>query len=223
MSKTASALLLENDELLQPECECWREGFSCVAGVDEAGRGPLAGPVIAAAVVFPRGIPWPGVYDSKQLNATERKQLDSEIRNMSGVKIGIGLVNAREIDQINILKATHLAMRVALIAVGEVDFALVDGLPVKGLPCSSRSLVKGDSRSASIAAASIIAKVFRDRIMNELDRLWSQYGFLEHKGYGTKLHLENLRKWGPCPAHRRCFRPVRELIDPLPDQPELFG
>ena len=114
-------------------------------------------------------------------------------------------------------------MREAVLAAGEVDFILVDGRPVKNLPCPSRALVKGDSRSASIAAASIVAKVYRDRLMDELDLRWPGYGFKEHKGYGTAAHLESLRRLGPCPAHRKSFRPVREIIDPPPEQPELFA
>lgn len=223
MSKHGSALLLETDELLRPECECWQEGFCFVAGVDEVGRGPLAGPVVAASVVFPRGVPWPGVYDSKQLKAADRERLDREIRSVPGVRIGIGEVPVEEIDRINILNATHRAMREAVLAAGEVDFILVDGRPVKNLPCPSRALVKGDSRSASIAAASIVAKVYRDRLMDELDLRWPGYGFKEHKGYGTAAHLESLRRLGPCPAHRKSFRPVREIIDPPPEQPELFA
>lgn len=221
MSKNCSTLLMETDELLRSECECWQEGFCFVAGVDEVGRGCLAGPVVAAAVVFPRGKPWPGVYDSKQLSASEREQLDQEIRSVPGVQIGIGEVSVEEIDRVNILNATHLAMRKAVEMAGKVDFILVDGRPVKGLPCPSKAIVKGDSKSASIAAASIIAKVYRDRLMCELDRCWPEYGFKEHKGYGTAAHLESLHRFGPCPAHRRSFRPVREIADP-PEQPELF-
>ena len=204
------------------EKDFWAKG-QLVGGVDEVGRGPLAGPVVAAAVVFPRGVPWPGVYDSKQLKAADRERLDREIRSVPGVRIGIGEVPVEEIDRINILNATHRAMREAVLAAGEVDFILVDGRPVKNLPCPSRALVKGDSRSASIAAASIVAKVYRDRLMDELDLRWPGYGFKEHKGYGTAAHLESLRRLGPCPAHRKSFRPVREIIDPPPEQPELFA
>ena len=127
-----------------------------------------------------------------------------------------------EIDRINILNATHRAMREAVLAAGEVDFILVDGRPVKNLPCPSRALVKGDSRSASIAAASIVAKVYRDRLMVELDAVYPQYGFASHKGYGTAEHLEALRKYGVTPLHRRSFRPVREILTPPPEQPLLF-
>ena len=210
MSNRVSALLSEADELLRPERECWAEGFCFVAGVDEVGRGPLAGPVVAAAVVFPRGVLLPGVNDSKQLTAQEREELEQEIRAVPGVSIGIGEVSAG-------------AMRLAVEQLEKVDFILVDGRPVKGLPYPSRAMVGGDGRSASIAAASIVAKVYRDRLMADYEARYPGYGFAGHKGYGTAAHLEALRRLGPCPEHRRSFRPVREIIDPPPEQPDLFG
>ena len=214
--------LREDDELLRPERELRAEGFCCVAGVDEAGRGPLAGPVVAAAVVLPLLPELPGFFDSKQLSAAARETLYSELLALPGVDVGVGIVEAPEIDELNILRATHLAMRKALSALRRVDAALVDGLPVKGLPVPSRNLVKGDARSASIAAASIVAKVRRDAIMVEADRDYPGYGFAEHKGYGCAAHVAALKKLGVTPIHRRSFRPVREILTPPPEQMELF-
>ena len=144
-------------------------------------------------------------------------------RALPGVSIGIGEVSAAEIDRLDILRATWRAMRLAVEQLGKVDFILVDGRPVKGLPYPSRAMVGGDGRSASIAAASIVAKVYRDRLMEEYETRYPGYGFAGHKGYGTAEHLEALRRLGPCPEHRRSFRPVREIIDPPPEQPDLFG
>ena len=210
------------DELLQPERKLWAEGFCFIAGVDEAGRGPLAGPVAAAAVVLPREVQLPDVFDSKQLSDSARRELKEEILQLPGVKVGISLVDAEIIDKINILQATHRAMREAVSQIQEVDCVLVDGLPVKGFGVESRNLVKGDSLSASIAAASIIAKVVRDDIMIELDKLYPEYGFAVHKGYGTAAHLRALQEYGVTPVHRRSFRPVREILDPPPEQLELL-
>ena len=212
------------DELLDPERQCRSGGFSFVAGVDEVGRGPLAGPVVAAAVSFPPGVRIPRVNDSKQLTEAQRERLKLAIEAVEGVKIGIGLVEAEVIDRINILKATHLAMRRAVEAMDPaVEFLLIDGNPVRGLPWPSRALVKGDARSASIAAASIIAKVYRDHWMMKLAERYPGYGFAEHKGYGTARHLAALRELGACPEHRRSFGPVRMVLNP-PDgeQLELF-
>ena len=214
--------LTESDELLRPELECWAEGFCFVAGVDEVGRGPLAGPVVAAAVVFPRGVPLPRVNDSKQLSEAAREELRDAILAVPGVQVGIGEADVETIDLMNILNATHLAMRRAVGLLREADFILVDGRPVKGLPLPSRAMVKGDSKSASIAAASIVAKVYRDHLMVGLDALYPQYGFASHKGYGTAEHLEALRQFGVTPIHRKSFRPVREIITPPPEQPLLF-
>ena len=214
--------LREDDELLRPERELRAEGFCCVAGVDEAGRGPLAGPVVAAAVVLPELPELPRFFDSKQLSAGRREELCRELLALPGVDVGVGIVEAPDIDELNILRATHLAMRKALLALKKVDIALVDGLPVKGLPVPSRNLVKGDTLSASIAAASIVAKVRRDAIMVEADAKYPGYGFAEHKGYGCASHVAALKKLGVTPIHRRSFRPVREVLEPPPEQMELF-
>ena len=204
--------LAVDDELLNAEREARSEGYGFVAGVDEAGRGPLAGPVVAAAVILPVGVPLPGVFDSKALSAKVREELFDELFALDGIDIGIGRVDAPDIDRLNILHATHRAMRLALEQLKKVDFALVDGLPVPGLPVPSRNLVKGDARCAAIAAASIVAKVTRDRIMVEADREFPGYGFAAHKGYGCASHIEALKKLGATPLHRRSFRPVREVL-----------
>ena len=147
--------------------------------------------------------------------------LFEELQSLDGVDIGVGVADAAEIDQLNILKAAHLAMFRAVAQLKKVDFVLVDGLPVKGFPVPSRNLVKGDSRSASIAAASIVAKVVRDRMMMEAEKQYPQYGFASHKGYGTAEHLEALQKYGACPLHRRSFRPVMEVLPETPVQQQL--
>ncbi len=188
-------------------------GWRRIAGVDEAGRGPLAGPVVAAAVILPA---WPcplPVNDSKQLTEAQRNRLFDGLQQLSGIQIGVGIVGAAEIDQLNILRATHQAMRLALEQLRPAaDFALVDGLPVKGLPVPHQAVVKGDGRSQSIAAASIIAKVLRDRLMEQAEKEWPGYGFAQHKGYGTAAHLDALRSLGVTPLHRRSFAPVREVL-----------
>ena len=204
-------------DVLLYEKEAWASGFSCLAGIDEAGRGPLAGPVVAAAVVFdPDYIQselestYARLTDSKAMSEKVREEYFRILNNAKAVSIGVGIVEPSEIDEINILKATHCAMAQAAKQVG-ADHALVDGLPVKGLPCGHTAIVKGDALSLSISAASIIAKVTRDRIMVELDAVYPGYGFADHKGYGTKAHLEALHKFGATPIHRQSFRPVAEL------------
>jgi ribonuclease HII len=179
-----------------------------VAGIDEAGRGPLAGPVVAAAVVLRPGVRITGVDDSKLLTAEEREALYGVIRARA-VAVGVGMVDAPTIDRVNILEATRRAMSLALHALGlEPELVLTDFVALDGLPCPQRNLVKGDQRSATVAAASIIAKVTRDRIMAEADRDYPQYGFGRHKGYATQEHLAALSMHGPCPLHRRTFNGV---------------
>ncbi|MFH0908030.1 MAG: ribonuclease HII [bacterium] len=205
--------------MLRHERQAWLSGHNRLAGIDEAGRGPLAGPVIAAAVLIDRTFLeaeseklFSGLTDSKQLTAARRDHFFSILTDHASVRMGIGRAEVDEIDAINILKATHAAMARALAQLmPEVDHALVDGLSVHGLPCSSTAIVKGDAASLLIAAASIVAKVTRDRIMLELDRDHPVYGFAKHKGYGTVEHLEAIRAHGPCVCHRRSFKPVREL------------
>jgi ribonuclease HII len=209
--------------MLHHEQVAWKDGFKAVAGVDEVGRGPLAGPVVACCVMIQRPFlesgsdsVWAGLTDSKKLSAPRREYFFTLLVQSPHVCYGLAQVDVEEIDAINILRATHRAMALALTALDPpADLALVDGLPVPGLPCPSRSIVKGDSLSLSIAAASVLAKVTRDRLMQELDREYPAYGFASHKGYGTRQHLEALRKYGPTPAHRKSFEPVRACFQPV--------
>ncbi|MFM8683091.1 MAG: ribonuclease HII [Chthoniobacterales bacterium] len=191
-------------------------GFLFVAGVDEAGRGPLAGPVVAAAVILPDDFALDGLNDSKKVSAAKREKFYAILTATAEILWAVAEATVEEIDRLNILRATHLAMARAIEALPrKPDHALVDGLPVRGLPVEHTALVEGDSLSLSIAAASIVAKVTRDRLMVELDARHPQYGFAQHKGYGVKKHLEALRNHGPCPAHRRTFQPVAQTQLPF--------
>lgn len=186
-----------------------KEGYPVVAGIDEAGRGPLAGPVSVAAVVLPVGYEHSVLNDSKQLSEKKREILYEEITNDPQIRWASVMVGSDEIDEINILQATWEGMRRSFLRLEpQPDFALIDGKPVKDFPAPHRGLVKGDSLSLSIAAASIIAKVERDRLMMKYAATYSEYGFERHKGYGTALHKAALAKYGPCPIHRRSFAPV---------------
>lgn len=189
-----------------------REGFARIAGVDEAGLGPLAGPVVAAAVVLPQGRVIRGLADSKRLTAGERERLFEAISERA-ISVGVGIVDARTIDRVNVLKASHMAMAAAVADLGEPpDLLLVDGRGWPGAPVVQRAIVGGDRTCASIAAASIVAKVTRDRLMAEIDAQYPGYGFARHKGYGTKEHVARLRDLGPCPEHRLSFAPVRQAL-----------
>jgi len=180
--------------------------------VDEAGRGPLAGPVVAAAVVLPAGFECECIGDSKQMSPARREEA-FELLMSGACGVGIGIVGPEVIDEVNILRATHMAMAAALRNLSVAfDFVLVDGLPVRGLPAESLAIVKGDSKSISIGAGSIVAKVTRDRIMLELDSQYPEYGFASHKGYGSREHLRALDRHGPCPCHRKSFAPVYRRI-----------
>ena len=194
------------------EKELHARGISPVAGVDEAGRGPLAGPVVAAAVILPDEFALEGLDDSKKLNHQQREALYVRLTENKSIHFFVAQGSSEEIGHLNILRATHLAMARALTGLHENGHqcvhALVDGLPVKGLPIEHTALVGGDGISLSIAAASILAKVTRDRIMDELDREYPQYGFASHRGYATAEHLAKLHEHGPCPHHRRGFAPV---------------
>ena len=199
------------------------EGFVRIAGIDEAGRGPLAGPVVAAACILPDGALFEHLNDSKQLTPEQRNILFAKISACPHLFYGIGIVDVETIDRINILQATFLAMRNALEALPiPPDYLLIDGnqLPLFDIP--SESVVQGDGLSVSIAAASILAKVTRDRIMKELDAAWPHYGFKRHKGYGTDQHLAAIRAYGPCPIHRRSFDPVKSMLHPPPRQVEFW-
>ena len=200
------------EKLLRHERRLWRRGVQHIAGVDEAGRGPLAGPVVAAAVVLPQQIDFPGLDDSKKLSPQKREILYDLIAKQA-FAVGVGRVDHQEIDRINILQASLKAMREALAALKiRPDRVLVDGSHTPNSPFPEVAISGGDAQSLSIAAASVIAKVTRDRIMVELDRDFPQYGFAKHKGYGSPEHLRALRKYGPCPIHRRSFRTVGDLI-----------
>ncbi len=196
--------------LRRHESELWERGLELVAGVDEAGRGPLAGPVVAAAVVLPRELPFDGIDDSKKLTAARRDELFALIHGHA-LAIGVGSSSEKVIDDINILRATHAAMRQAVAALGiEPDHLLIDGDPVPDLPAPQTAIHRGDEQSAAIAAASIVAKVTRDRLLVEYDTTYPGYGFARHKGYGTPDHMAALTRLGPCEIHRRSFAPVLE-------------
>ena len=187
------------------ENACFEEGFRVVCGVDEAGRGPLAGPVCAAAVILPPHLEIPGLNDSKKLTDKRRRELYPIIKEQA-IAYGIGFASHEEIDEINILQATYLAMERALAQLSvKPDLALIDGNRAKDFGLPVKTVVHGDSLSASIAAASVLAKVTRDDLKLQQDELYPQYGLAIHKGYGTKAHYEALRTYGPSPVHRMTF------------------
>ena len=192
-------------DLWKLENEIYDGGVKLLCGVDEAGRGPLAGPVCAAAVILPRGLEIPGLNDSKKLTEKKREELFDQIKD-SALRYGVAFASVEEIETLNILGATFLAMN---RAIGKLDpqpeLALIDGNRNSGITVSSRCVIKGDATCADIAAASILAKVTRDRLMLELAAQYPEYHFEQHKGYGTKLHYEALREFGPSPVHRPSF------------------
>jgi ribonuclease HII len=203
----------------------WNCGTTRIAGVDEAGRGPLAGPVVAAAAILPAkwaksGLPreLEGLNDSKQLTLTQRERFFAFLTGCGEVEFAVAQIDSVQIDEINILHATHQAMNTALAELNpQPQHALVDGRPIRTMRVPQTAIIKGDARSYSIAAASVLAKVTRDRLMLEFDRQWPVYGFAEHKGYGTTRHLAAIATHGPCPIHRKSFAPIRLK------EPELFG
>lgn len=187
------------------EDELYSKGYTAICGCDEAGRGPLCGPVVAAAVILPRGCIIDGLDDSKKLTEKKRERLYKEITEKA-VAYGISEASAEEIDEINILNASMLAMRRAIDALTvKADFALIDGNCTRGFQIPTEAVVKGDSKSYSIAAASILAKVTRDRGCLELDKQYPEYGIAKHKGYPTKEHMDAVREYGPAPIHRKSF------------------
>lgn len=187
-------------------------GCRCIAGIDEAGRGPLAGPVVAAAVVLPQSFDLPGLTDSKKLSEAKRNKLYPLIYDQA-LAVGIGLASAEEIDNINILQATLMAMQRALAKLNVApDHLLIDGITPLPVDLSQETLKKGDSRSLSVAAASVVAKVVRDRIMYRLDKYHPEYGFAGHKGYGTQQHRDAIARLGPTYIHRKSFGGVREFV-----------
>lgn len=195
------------------ELEARRRGCRRIAGLDEAGRGPLAGPVVAAAVILPTRCRLAGVNDSKQVSESERARLfDVIVSRARG--IGVGVATEQEIDRLNILEATRLAMRRALASLTTPpDYLLIDAVALPDVTIPSRSIVKGDTLCLSIAAASIVAKVTRDRMMVAYHLTYPEYNFLSHKGYGTEEHLQRLAQYGPCAIHRRTFAPVAQFLD----------
>jgi ribonuclease HII len=193
-------------------------GIARIAGIDEAGRGALAGPVVAAAVVLPEKFRHRRLNDSKQLAPELREEIYCELVSIGELSWGVGIVDSLEIDRINILRASHRAMRLAIEALLETpDHVLIDGLPVIPFPLPQTAIIDGDCISLSIAAASVIAKVTRDRMMRDFCARFPQYCFEQHKGYGTELHLLRLHEHGPCPIHRRSFEPVAQPLLALDD------
>ena len=196
---------MEKKDMWQIERSHFKNGITCICGVDEAGRGPLAGPVCAAAVILPPDLLIPGLDDSKKLTDKRRRELFPIIKEKA-VAYGIAFATHEEIDEINILQATYLAMERAMGSLSvRPDLALIDGNRAKDFGLPVQTVVKGDSLSASIAAASILAKVTRDDYMDEMAKIYPQYGFDVHKGYGTKLHYEKIAQFGPSPIHRMTF------------------
>lgn len=188
-------------------------GYRCIAGVDEVGRGPLAGPVVAAACVLPPSAVFLGIDDSKRLTALERARLYQEIMSFPGVQIGIGIVSELIIDQINILQASLQAMAIAIANLQEQpDYLLVDGRELPPVIIDGEAIIKGDCLSQSIMAAAVVAKEIRDALMVQYHQQWPEYGFQRHKGYATKAHVMALRKSGPCSIHRRSFAPVKAML-----------
>ncbi len=195
---------IETIDWLHFENEAYAKGYTCVCGVDEAGRGPLAGPVCAAAVVLPKGHIISGVNDSKKLSEKKREALFDVIKE-EAVAYSIATASEKEIDELNILQATYLAMKRAVEGLGIANYAMIDGNRVPPLDIPAECIIKGDGKSMSIAAASILAKVTRDRYMLEMAEKYPQYQFEKHKGYGTKLHYQMLDEFGPCELHRQSF------------------
>lgn len=193
------------------EKEIFSLGYELIGGVDEAGRGPLAGPVVAAVVILPKNANIRGINDSKKLTSNTREKFCKIISNIA-IDWGIGIVNEKEIDEINILQATYLAMKKAINSLKiKPHYLLVDGHEIPHIDILQKPIIKGDQVSISIQAASILAKVIRDRIMIEYDKEFPQYGFAKHKGYGTPLHIESIKKYGICKIHRRSFEPIKSM------------
>jgi ribonuclease HII len=192
-------------EMCRYEVEAHKMGFSLIAGVDEVGRGPLAGPVVTAAVILPYGLLIEGINDSKKLSEKQREALYEVIKEKA-ISFGVGIVSEKEIDELNILNATKKAMEISIAALmPQPDYILIDAVRLPTVKIEQTSIIKGDALSISIAAASIVAKVTRDRLIVELDNKYPEYGFAKHKGYGTPDHIEAINKYGICPIHRVSF------------------
>lgn len=199
----------------EQEQKATQNGVQFVCGVDEAGRGPLAGPVVAACVHIPPKVDIPGIGDSKALSEKKRQEIYLELTAHKSVQIGVGIVDAATIDLINILQATLKAMLDSVEnCPGGKGLVLVDGNKTPPITQPCLAIVKGDQKERLIGAASIVAKHLRDQMMYEADSLWPEYGFAKHKGYGTKAHLEALARFGPCPFHRKTFAPIRTILKP---------
>ena len=210
------------DDTFSIERSLWQQGYKLVAGADEAGRGPLAGPVVAACVVLPSDCDFKQFHDSKKLPSLVREQLVVELNNI-GAQIGVGIVSAAEIDHLNILQASLFAMKKAIDSLSDTpEYILVDGKFSVPVPLPQQTLIKGESRSASIAAASIVAKVRRDAMMEHYHQQYPEYNFRKHKGYATAEHLKNIKQYGPSAIHRRSFKPVRDSLLGQHDQQQTF-
>lgn len=204
---------VSEDELLNYEKELYKQGYKLIGGVDEAGRGPLVGPVVASCVILPMNYSCPGLNDSKQLSEKKREQL-YDIIMRDAISVGIGVVDAKKIDEINILEASRLAMKLAIDNMDvKPDYVLSDAMKLTNIDIPYKDIIHGDALSLSIAAGSVIAKVTRDRMMYELDKKYPEYGFAKHKGYPTKLHMENLKKYGVLDIYRFTYKPVSDLIN----------
>lgn len=192
------------------ENQCRQNGYKLIAGIDEVGRGPLAGPVVTAAVILKENDLIEGINDSKKLSAAKRESLYDIIIDRA-VSYAFGIVSAEEIDSINILQATYKAMRQALASLNvKPDFVLADAVTIPNIDIKQQGIIKGDAKSISIGAASIIAKVYRDRMMDEYAKIYPEYGFEQNKGYGSQSHIEAIKKFGPCPIHRKTF--IRNFV-----------
>jgi ribonuclease HII len=214
---------LRLQSLLRFEKELWQKGFRFIAGVDEAGMAPLAGPVVAAAVILPIRYTLPGLDDSKKIPDEQKRQALARQIKRDAIAWAVGQAEVREIDRINIYQSGLLAMQRAVGGLGtQPDFVLVDARTIPHCALPQRGIIHGDALSASIAAASILAKTTRDDHMIEMDRMYAGYGFAAHKGYPTPEHLRALKERGPLPIHRRTFAPVRELLHLDPKQENLF-
>ncbi len=202
----------ETVDLLKYEKELYDKGINLIAGVDEAGRGPLVGPVVAGAVILPKNYELEGLIDSKQLTEKKREKF-YDIIMKDAISVGVGVVDAKKIDEINILEASRLAMKIAISKLEvQPEYILSDAMKLDCVGIPYKDIIHGDALSLSIAAGSVIAKVTRDRMMYELDKEYPQYGFAKHKGYPTKLHLENLKKYGVLDFYRFTYKPVSDLI-----------
>ena len=196
--------VIETVDLLNYENNLYSSGINYIAGVDEVGRGPLVGPVVAAAVILPKGYKLEGLTDSKKLSEKKRNTF-YDILMKDAIAIGVGIKSNKIIDEVNIYEATKLAMKDAINNLSvKPEHVLIDAMPLE-LDIPTTSIIKGDALSESIAAASVIAKVTRDRMMYELDKEYPEYGFAKHKGYGTAAHIKAIKEYGPCPIHRRTF------------------